>query len=231
MSFFKPHQPILQKKQLSFNSQQLATMKCLKLKPLQTMSLSGIYTCIDQAMIIWGIVAGIIFGGGQFLAINWLDQAIFWTIITFIAIIVMVCLTYRWTVVEKIAWLLYSWAILMVIGVIITDCSIVYNWGIILSHLCELWLILSAIGYGLTAWGIRSRAFVIASIIHLGGIFLLPYFMGYQFAVTGLIMMTNLLIFAEGQWDILLPRELKEYPLFDNSPYVASVNQGDIVRI
>lgn len=213
MSFFKPQQPILQKKQLSFNPQQLVSLGCVKVTPLQFLNLSGIYTCIDQVMICWGIVAGIIFLSAQFLPINWTDQAIFWSIITVIAVIVMITLTHTWTSIEGIAWLLYGWVALMVIGVIVTDCSIVYHWGIILSHLSQFWLLLSAIGYGLTAWGIRSRAFVIATIIHSVSIFFLPWCGSWQFGVTGFIMMSNLLIFAEGQWDMLLPRESKEYPL------------------
>lgn len=212
MSFFKPHQPILQKKQLSFNPQQLVSLGCLKIKPLQFLNLSGIYTCIDQVMICWGMVAGIIFLSAQFLPINWTDQAIFWSIITLIAVILMITLTHTWTSMERLSWLLYGWVALMVIGVIITDCSIVYHWGIMLSHLSHLWLLLSAIGYGLTAWGVRSRAFVIATIIHSVSIFFLSWFGSWQFAMTGLIMMSNLLIFAEGQWDMLLPRESKEYP-------------------
>lgn len=212
MSFFKPHQPILQKKQLSFNPQQLVSLGCLKVTPLQFLNLSGIYTCIDQVMICWGIVAGIIFLSAQFLPINWTDQAIFWSIITLIAVILMITLTHSWTSMEGLSWLLYGWVALMVIGVIITDCSIVYHWGIMLSHLSHLWLLLSAIGYGLTAWGVRSRAFVLATIIHSVSIFFLPWCGSWQFAFTGLIMMSNLLIFAEGQWDMLLPKESKEYP-------------------
>ncbi|MGI0481851.1 hypothetical protein ACN4EE_13805 [Geminocystis sp. CENA526] len=210
MSFFKPQQPILQKKQLSFNPQPLTSLGCLKVTPLQYLNLSGIYTCIDQAMICWGIVAGIIFMGGQFLPINWSDQAIFWSIITLIAVIAMIYLTHSWTTQENLSWLLYGWVTLMIIGIIITDCAIFYHWSI-LAHLCHLWLILSAIGYGFTAWGLRSRAFVIATVIHSVSIFFLPLFGGWQFATTGLIMMSNLLIFAEGQWDMLLPRESREY--------------------
>lgn len=218
MSFFKPQQPILQKKQLSSNPQQLVLMKCLIIKPLEIINLSGIYTCIDQAMAIWGILAAIIFTTAQFSNLSWTNQGIFWSIITFIGIITMVTLTYRWTVLEKLSWLLYSWVILMTVGVIITDIAIAYHWGFMLSHLCELWLILSIIGYLLTGWGMRSRAFFIATIIHAITIFILPYVNGWQFGVTALVMMSNLLIFSEAQWDMLLPRELREYSL-NNDTY------------
>jgi len=211
MRFFKPHQPILQTKQLSLNPQQLTLMKCLIIKPLKTIHLCGIYTCIDQAMIIWGVVAAIIFMTAQFSPFNWVHQATFWSIITLIGVILMTVLTYSWTVLEKISWLLYTWIILMVVGIIITDCAIAYNWSFIVSHLCALWLILSGIGYGFTGWGMRSRAFFISSIIHLSAIFILPYFISWQFFITGIVMMSNLFIFSEVQWDMLLPRELREY--------------------
>lgn len=42
-------------------------------------------------------------------------------------------------------------------------------------------------------------------------VLVLPLFAGWQFATTGLVMMSNLFLFSEGQWDMLLPRELKEY--------------------
>lgn len=211
MSFFKPYQPILQKKQLSSNSQQLALMKCLIIKPLKIINLSGIYTCIDQAMIIWGILAGIIFITAQFSTISWASQGIFWSIITFVGIITMIALTHKWTALEKLSWLLYTWVILMSVGIILTDIAIAYHWGFMLSHLCELWLILSIVGYLFTGWGMRSRAFFIATIIHTITIFVLPYVYEWQFAVTALVMMSNLFIFSEAQWDMLLPQELKEY--------------------
>jgi hypothetical protein len=211
MPFFKPEQPILQKKLLSTNPQQLTLMKSLTIKPLEIINLSGIYTCVDQAMAIWGVIAAIIFMTAQFSAINWTTQAIFSSIITLVALVAMITLTHTWTVLEKISWLLYSWVFLMLVGILITDCAIAYHWGFMLSHLCELWLILSSIGYLLTGWGMRSRAFFIATIIYGITVLILPYVSGWQFGVTGLVMMSNLLIFAEARWDMLLPRELREY--------------------
>ena len=216
MPFFKSTQPVLQRKQLSSDTQQLLSMKCLRIKSAETFFLSGIYTCIDQAMLVWGVVAAIIFFGAQFLPISWVDQAFFWSIMTIIAIVVMTVLTYSWAVWEKVSGLLYSWIFLMILGVILTDGAIAFSWVNILTHLCELWLGLSAIGYLLSGLMVRSRAFFLATIIHGGMIFLLPLFSGWQFAVTGLVMMSNLLLFSEVQWDMLLPREIKEYSLENN---------------
>lgn len=216
MPFFKPTQPILQRKQLSSDTQQLLSMKCLRVKSAEKFFLSGIYTCIDQAMLVWGVVAAIIFFGAQFLPINWVDQAFFWSILTIIAIVAMTVLTYSWAVWERVSGLLYSWIFLMILGVVVTDTAIAFSWVQILTHLCELWLGLSAIGYLITGWMMRSRAFFVAMIIHGGMIFLLPLFSGWQFAVTGLVMTSNLLLFSEVQWDMLLPRELKDYSLENN---------------
>ncbi|MGK7876488.1 MAG: hypothetical protein AB4426_25295, partial [Xenococcaceae cyanobacterium] len=50
---------------------------------------------------------------------------------------------------------------------------------------------------------------LLAAVIHGLAISLLPMVLGWQFLVTGLVMMSNLLIFAEVRWDRLLPREVE----------------------
>ena len=57
----------------------------------------------------------------------------------------------------------------------------------------------------------RSRAFLVSGIFHILGIAVLPYFIGWQFLATGLIMTLNLLVFAETQWDMRPP--IKNYKL------------------
>ncbi|HIK36839.1 MAG: hypothetical protein NZ901_07665 [Geminocystis sp.] len=210
MSFFKPQQPILQKKQLYCNLETYRQMRCVRVEVVEKLYLSGIYTCVDQAMLVWGLVTGIIFMGGQFLTISWQIQAIFWSILTLVGIIAMITLTHSWTVWEKITELLYAWVILMLLGMALTDSAIFLGWGYILSHLCHLWLILSAIGYGITGWMLHSRAFFLSALIHAIMVFLLPLFGGWQFAATGFAMTSNLWLFSEAQWDMLLPRELKQ---------------------
>jgi hypothetical protein len=213
MYFFKPQQPILQKKKLSLESESLALMNCLTVKYLENFNLCGVYTCVDQAMIIWGLISGLIFFGAQFLPISWIDQAVFWSIMTVLGVITMSLLTYSWSVSEKIAQLVYIWGFLMIGGVMLTDYALISSWAFMLVHLAELWLLLSATGYVITGWVLRSRAFLLGAIIHTIVIFVLPYCGRWQFLVTGLVMMSNLLIFSEGQWDMLLPRELKNYPV------------------
>lgn len=213
MTFFNPIQPILCQKNISSNSEDLRKMNCIDIKIFQKTPLSGIYTCIDQAFIIWSLIAGIIFITAQFLPISWINQAIVWTVLTVIGTIEMIFLTHSWVKSERLKWLLYLWSSLMLIGVVITDLGVFFAWGIVLVNLCNLWLLLSAIGYLLTGIGMRSRALFLAAIIHGLSIFILPMTGSWQFLATGLIMMTNLLLLAEKQWDRLLPRDIKSFKI------------------
>jgi hypothetical protein len=199
---------VLCKKNIPWDPENLLQMKCINLPILNKTPLSGIYTCIDQAFMIWGFIAGLIFITAQFLAISWLTQAIIWSILTVVGTVITAILTYSWVKLEKLGWILYLWVGLMLIGILITDLAILCSWGLVLINLCNLWLMVSAIGYLLTGLGMRSRALLIAAIVHGGAIFLLPMVGSWQFLVTGLVMMSNLFLLAEKQWDRLLPRDL-----------------------
>jgi hypothetical protein len=99
----------------------------------------------------------------------------------------------------------------MLSGLLITDLGIFLGCGRVLLHLCDLWLILCALGYLATGFGLRSRAFIFAGIVHLLGIGLLPFVGYWQFLTTGLVMVASLLVFAESQWDMRPP--IKNYAL------------------
>jgi len=222
MPFFKPKQPILQKKQLSLDISQFNSLGCFEFSPPIYFPVCGIYTCIDQSMVLWGFISALIFMVAQFSPFSWIYQAIAWSIVTIIGSGIMVALTYSWTVLERLSWLLFCWVGLMLLGVIITDVAIALSWGWFLGHLCSFWLLLSSIGYLLTGFGMRSRAFFVAAAIHLSAIFFLPYCIGWHFLATGLVMMSNLLIFAEGQWDMILPNESDQYSLIVEEKNVTS---------
>ena len=140
----------------------------------------------------------------QFAPIDWITQAKFWSVLTGIGTIAMTILTHFWVKVERLRWVLYAWIVLMISGMAVTDFGIYYGLGI-LMHLCHLWLCLSAIGYFCTGIGLRSRAFIFSGLFHILGIFILPFCVGWQFLVTGLVMTANLLMFAETQWDMHPP--------------------------
>jgi hypothetical protein len=230
MPFFKPKQPILQKKQLSLDTFQFNSLKCFEFSPPVYFPVCGIYTCIDQSMVLWGLISALIFMVAQFSSFSWIDQAIAWSIITLVGSGIMITLTYSWTVLERLSWLLFSWVGLMLLGIILTDMAIALSWGWLLGHLCSFWLFLSSIGYLLTGFGMRSRAFFLATAIHLSAIFLLPYCIGWQFLATGLVMMSNLLIFAEGQWDMILPSESYQYSLIIAEKIVTPKNYQIIAK-
>lgn len=207
MALFNLAEPIIRRKQEALDFQDRQGLWQLKLQIQNKTLFYSFYTRIDQVFVVWGLISAVIFITAQFAPIDWITQAIFWSVLTIIGTVGMTCLTHYWVKVERLRWVLYAWIILMLGGVILTDLSILLSWGQVLMHLCHLWLGLSAIGYFATGWGLRSRAFIIAGIFHLFGIVILPYCMGWQFLATGMIMAINLLIFAETQWDMRPPTD------------------------
>jgi hypothetical protein len=131
---------------------------------------------------------------------------------------IMAVLTLFWVKVERVSWILYSWAILMISGLVLTDCSIFAGWGFWLLHLCDLWLGLSAIGYFCTGLGLRSRTFMAIGLTHLFAIGLLPFVAPWQYLTTGIVIAGCLILLSELQWDMrspidnsLLTEEEKEF--------------------
>ena len=224
MSFFNHKQPILRRKQEALDIQDRQGLLQLKLSLKNKILLATSYTRIDQVFVVWGLISALIFFTAQFNPISWNIQALFWSIITIAGTIAMFQMTHFWVRVERLRWVLYTWSLLMLGGVVLTDLSIFLGWGRILVHLCHLWLGLSATGYLFTGIGLRSRALLFSASIHILGIVILPYFLGWQFLLTGLIMTTNLLIFAESQWDMRPPLEsynllTKEQKQFNREQY------------
>lgn len=205
MPLFNTAEPIVRRKQHALDFQDRQGLLILKLQIKNKTLFNNIYTRIDRVFVFWGLITAIIFFTAQFAPIDWITQAAFWSILTGVGTIAMTVLTHFWVKVERLRWVLYIWIALMLGGMAVTDLGIYYGSGTILMHLCHLWLSLSAIGYFCTGWGLRSRAFVLAGLIHLLGIAILPYCIGWQFLATGSIMTANLLIFAETQWDMRPP--------------------------
>ena len=197
--------PVNRGKQEALDFQDRQGLLRFKLQICNNILFSSFYTRIDQVFVLWGLISAIIFFTAQFAPIDWITQAIFWSVLTLVGTLGMTWLTYFWVRVERLRWVLSAWIVLMLSGVIITDLGIFLGFGQILMRLCDLWLALSAVGYFCTGLGLRSRAFIISGIFHLLGIPLLPYCIGWQFLATGIIMAANLLVFAETQWDMRPP--------------------------
>jgi drug/metabolite transporter (DMT)-like permease len=211
MTFFNPTEPILRRKQHALDYQDRQGLLHFHLQIQDKTLFSNIYTRIDQVFVVWGLISAAIFITAQFAPISWMTQAIIWSVLTILGTVGTIVLTHFWVRVERLTWVLYTWVILMLGGVAITDLGIFLGWGQVLIHLSHLWLGLSGIGYLITGAGMRSRAFIISGMIHLFGIAFLPYVGGWQFLCTGLIMVFNLLVFAETQWDMRLP--IKNYSM------------------
>lgn len=205
MSFFNSAEPILRSKQEELDFQDRQGLLCFNLKIGDKTLISAFYTRIDQVFILWGLITAQIFITAQFAPISWVMQAGLWTVLSLIGIVGMIVLTYFWVKVERLTWLLYCWAILMLIGLALTDFGIFFGCGQLLMCICPIWLGLIGFGYFCTGIGMRSRAFSLASLVHFLGIVLLPFVGGWQFLTTGLVMTINLLIFAGVQWDMRPP--------------------------
>ncbi|MEL6456893.1 MAG: hypothetical protein AAFQ91_01405 [Cyanobacteria bacterium J06621_15] len=218
MTFLTLSQPFLRDKQKDLDYQDLQGIWRISGKIGNIRVISGFYTRIDQVFIVWGLICAGIFITAQFLPISWTTQAVLWTTLTVSGSAIMIAFTWFWVSVERLRWLIYAWVTLILGGVVLTDLGIFLGWGQVLISLCPLWLGLSAVGYLITAWAVKSRTFVITAAIHLLGIALLPYCAGKQFLITGLVMGISLLLLAELQWEMrppinydLLTPEQKEF--------------------
>lgn len=200
-------QPLLREKQQELDFQDLQGLWQINWKIRNVTVYSGFYTRIDRVFIIWGAIAATIFTTAQFYPISWVTQAIVWSGLTLVGTVSMVSLAWFWASVERLRWLVYCWAILMLTGMALTDCGIFLGWGVVLLHLCPLWLGLSGIGYLCTGLGLRSRALFVTGLIHLLGILVLPYVGAWQFLTTGIAIGFSLWLLAELQWDMRLPIE------------------------
>ena len=205
MPLFNSAEPIIRRKQHALDFQDRQGLLTLKLQIRHKTLFNSIYTRIDRVFVFWGLITAIIFFTAQFAPIDWITQAAFWSVLTIIGTIGMIVKTHFWVKVERLRWVLYSWTVLMLGGMAITDFGIYYGSGTILMHLCHLWLGLSAIGYFCTGFGLRSRAFIMSGLFHILGILILPFCIGWQFMATGLVMTANLWMFAETQWDMRPP--------------------------
>lgn len=202
MAFFNFTEPIIRRKQTALDLQDLCGLLKINIELGDNQLFSRFYTRIDQALLLWGGIAFIIFTTAQFFPISWITQAYSWSILTLIATGAMVILTRFWTKVEQLSWVMYLWGSLMLFSLILTNLGIFGGWGFILMNLCSLWLGSCAIGYFLTGLGLKSRLFILIGLIHLLTIAILPMIPGWQFVTTGFVIASSLVLLSEVQWDM-----------------------------
>ncbi len=195
------NKPIFTSKQKDLYYREYQSLLNLYFKIAGRTIYSGLYSCLDQVFILWGLITATIFVTAQFSTLSWTTQGIIWSILTVAGTLAMMILTHFWVRLRQLNWILYTWVILMIGGVILTDCGIFLGWGWVLMNLSHLWLALCGIGYIITSVGLTSRALLLVGLGHLLGVVVLPYVMGWQFLATAIIMVASLLILAETQWD------------------------------
>ncbi|BDA72575.1 hypothetical protein RIVM261_008830 [Rivularia sp. IAM M-261] len=203
MTFFNYSVPPLRRKQATLDIHDIKGLWLVNWQIGSFRLYSNFYTRIDQAFLVWSLLLIPMFITAQFLPVDWSLQATLWSILSFVGTIVMMSWSHYWVKRRQVEWLLYLWAALMLIGIILTDLGISFGWGEILLNLCPLWLGLSATGYLCTGLAVRSRTLLITGAVHLLGIYILRFIGEWQFLATGALMAFCLLLLAEFEWDHL----------------------------
>ena len=205
MTFFNYSVPLLRRKQLNIEGQDLEGLWQVQFPLGKERFYSKFYTCLDRACLLWSLLLIPMFGTAQFFPVSWMLQAGLWSVLSLGGTAAMVSMTYSWVKIERLTWVLYGWVILMLLGLLLTDLGIFLGWEKVLPNLCHLWLGISGIGYLGTGFAVRSRALLATSFFHLSGILILPYTTGLSFLFTGTLMVFSLLVLAELQWDMRHP--------------------------
>lgn len=201
MSFFNLETPIFASKKSAFEVPEMPGLWRFHWQINNKVLFSSFYTRHDQACLLWGIISAIIFTIAQFFALDWTIQALMASTLTTIGIAGTILLTWQFALLERLSWVLASWATLMLFGVIVTYQGMFGGWSWALIHICPLWLGLSGIGYLITSLGMRSRLFLLLSLMHVGMIVLLPSFPSWKPLLTGLMISGSTFLIAEFQWD------------------------------
>ncbi|MBF2067585.1 MAG: hypothetical protein IGS39_24680 [Calothrix sp. C42_A2020_038] len=203
MAFFNYSVPPLRRKQATLDIHDIEGLWLVNWQIGKFRLYSTFYTRIDQAFLLWSVLLIPMFTTAQFLPVSWSLQATLWSFLSGVGTVVMMSWSHYWVKRRQVEWLLYFWAALMLIGIILTDLGICLGWGEVLINICPLWLGLSAVGYFGTGFAIRSRTIIFTGAVHLIGVFVLKYFGEWQFLATGVLMVSCLLLLAEFEWDHL----------------------------
>lgn len=162
--------------------------------------ISTYLTQLDQALAVWGGVTAIIFCVAQFYTLSWTVQMVVWAILSTTAMLVCNRLAWFWVTTRQKRWILYTWSILVLIGLSLSAYGIFAGQGLILGNLCSIWLGVCAIGYFITGVGIQAPALSLMGTIHLGAIPVLTALPSWQFLLTGATMSSCLFCLAAFQW-------------------------------
>ncbi|MEM8808132.1 MAG: hypothetical protein AAGF01_19095 [Cyanobacteria bacterium P01_G01_bin.38] len=208
MIFPTSSEPVFRAKQAELDIQDICGLLKLRWQLGAWTLLDTHFTRIDQVFLVWAGISAAIFATAQFFpTLSWTTQAAVWAVLTCIGIVTMTNLVWFWVQVERLRWVVYLWSGLMLTGIVLTAHGIFNGVPLILINLCGLWLGLCAIGYAVMGVGMRSRSFLLASLMHLATVPALSSMMAWQFLLTGAVMAGSLLLFACVQWDMRDPIE------------------------
>lgn len=205
MPFFNPCEPMLRPKQHDLEYQDLKGLWHVHWQIGSVTLLQSFFTRIDQVFLIWGLLTLIIFGTAQFLYLDWTLQAEVWGVLALVGLVLMAVLSWCWVAIEKLSWLLGYWVLVVGVGVVLTYLSITQVWEGILLHLGPFWLMLSALGYLGTGLALRSRALLLAAVLHGMSAWVFMGFTDWQFLGTALVHGGSLFLLGAYQWDMYLP--------------------------
>lgn len=163
--------------------------------------LSTYLTQLDQALLVWGGATAAIFLIAQFYAFSWTFQAVIWSVLSGVATLVSGKLGWFWVSSRRQRWILYTWSLVVLMGLLLTAYGIFAGLPMVLVNLCPVWLVLCAIGYFATGIGIQAPAFMLSGAVHLAIIPALVTFPAWQFFWTGVTMSGCLFCLALLQWD------------------------------
>ncbi len=207
MRAFNPSEPILRRKQHDLAAQDEKGLWRIHWRIGSITLFDSFFTRIDQVFLIWGLLTLLIFSTAQFLYLDWMVQAEVWSVLALMGVVLMAVLSWCWVVVEKVSWLIGYWALVIGVGILLTYLSITHVWEEIVLHLGPMWLLLSALGYLGTGFSLRSRALILAGILHGLSAFIFINVMDWQFLGTGLIHGGSLFLLGLCQWDMYPPQE------------------------
>lgn len=169
----------------------------------QRQALSALcFTELDQAFAAWGVVTLVIFSIAQFSSLTWTTQALIDAALTGATIAGTSGLTWQIASIAKLRWVVSLWAILMMLGMVVTAYGIFASVPMILANLCPLWMGLCTLGYGAMAVGMGSRCFSACTGVHAAAIALLYLNPSWQFFTSGWVIALTLFFFSVVPWDM-----------------------------
>ncbi|MBW4699901.1 MAG: hypothetical protein KME03_18785 [Aphanocapsa lilacina HA4352-LM1] len=205
MTFFNFSEPVLRRKQHELDVQDQRGLLKIHVQIGRTVLISTVFTRIDQVFWGWGLLCALIFATAQFVPIDWSVQAVGWTVLSLAATAWMGVCTWFWAKVERATSLVLGWGGLMLFGLVLTDFSIAVGWAEVMVHLGVLWLVLSAVGYGMSGFALRSRALLMVGVVHLAAAAAALLLTDWQFLIAGGVLSGCLALLGSTQWDMRLP--------------------------